>query len=308
MEHSPIHKHSSFWAHVLIVVAMIIVASSFPIGQAIAPELPPAVLMFVRFAIAALCFVPVVVAKSGAAFPTRESLLGYLVISVPLATFFWCMFESLRYTSAVNTGALYTIVPAITAVYALLINHDKASKVRWLGLGIGTIGALWIVFRGDLSAFLALRLNAGDMVFIVGCFFMGAYGPLVKYFHKGEGAQVVTFWVLLFCAFWLGLASIPDLAGINWSLVPPKVYVGIMYLAIFSTLISFVIMQYCIVRLGATRVAAYSFLTPLFVIVISVSLGMAEFQPSLLPGIGLVLIAMWLVQRESLSETAGRVG
>ncbi len=53
-----------------------------------------------------------------------------------------------------------------------------------------------------------------------------------------------------------------------------------------------------IVKIGATKVAAYGFLTPIFVIIISISVGMGELELITLPGILLVIIAMFIIQRE----------
>ena len=166
--------------HWLMILSVILAASSFPVGAAITNDLPPSVMMFIRFLLAAMLFAPYVFLKHGFLLPSCKSLFNYMVLSIPLAVFFWCMFESLRFTSVLNTGALYTLVPAITAIYSFFINREVTNRTRSLGLLIGTIGALWIVFRGDYVALLELKFNHGDLVFIVGCLFLGFYNPLVK--------------------------------------------------------------------------------------------------------------------------------
>lgn len=232
-------------------------------------------------------------------------MFHYIILSVPLAVFFWCMFESLRYTSVVNTGALYTIVPAITAVYALFINREITNKIRSFGLLMGTLGALWIVFRGDYEAFIGFKLNYGDLIFVVGCMFLGLYNPLVKRVYRGEPMEIMTFWVLLSAAGWLLIVSGNSILNIDWHGIGVKVYGGILYLSLFSTLITFFLLQFCIVRIGATKVAAYGFLTPVFVIIMGVSFGMDKYEPITMPGIILVIGAMFIIQRESRLELAG---
>jgi len=59
------------------------------------------------------------------------------------------MFEGLRYTSVINIGALITLVPVGTAVWAFIDNRDTPTTLRSLGLVLGTLGALLVVFRGD---------------------------------------------------------------------------------------------------------------------------------------------------------------
>ena len=210
-----------------MLLTIILVASSFPVGAAITNELPPAIMMFMRFLLAATLFAPYVFIKNNLALPPLKNMFHYIIVSIPLAVFFWCMFESLRYTSVLNTGALFTLVPVITAVNALFINKETTNKFLMLGLLIGTIGALWIVFRGDYGALIALKLNYGDLLFVVGCLFLGIYNPLVKKFYSGEPMEVMTFWVILFGAGWLLIASGSSIFKIDWHSIRSEVYWGI---------------------------------------------------------------------------------
>lgn len=288
--------------HALMLLAIILAASSFPVGAAITKKLPPEILMFLRFLLASALFAPLVFIKHGIKLPSRRALLNYNILSIPLVVFFWCMFESLRYTSILNTGALYTVVPAITAIFALLINREMTGKIRSFGLFIGTIGALWIVFRGNLNSFLGLEINYGDFIFLVGCLFLGLYNPLVKRTYEGEPMEVVTFWVLLSGSIWLLIVSLNGITDVHWLNVEQHVYLGILYLSLFSTLITFFVINFSTVRIGATKVAAYGFLTPVLVIIMSILSGMEPFETVTIPGLLMILAAMYLIQKDDVNE------
>ncbi|MBU2966174.1 DMT family transporter [Amphritea sp. 2_MG-2023] len=298
---SPLQQTPRIIIHMLMLLMVALIASSFPVGALITTALPPEVMMFIRFLLAALMFAPYVFIKNGWHRPTHQQLLGYAVLSIPLVVFFWCMFAALRYTSALNTGAIYTTVPAMTAFYVFLINREKTSKRRAAGLLLGTLGALWIIVRGDISSLLQLQLNRGDLLFILGCLFMGAYNPLIRKLYAGEPMEIMTFWVISIGSFWLLLLSLPSLGAIEWRAVDMNVYLGILYLAIFTTLVSFFLLQLGTLILGATQVAAYSFLTPLFVVILNILMGSTSLQWPLIPGMVLVIIAMLLVQKEQRS-------
>lgn len=296
----PTNTYSPYIVHGLMLLMVTLVASSFPIGEMITSGLPPEVMMFIRFLTAALLFSPYVFIKNGWHFPDKNKLFQYSLLSVPLVVFFWCMFEGLRYTSALNTGAIYTIVPAITAFYVLFINREKTSKRRSLGLVVGTLGAIWIVFRGDIHALIQLKFNYGDSLFLFGCLFLGVYNPLIKKFYSDEPMEVMTFWVISIGSVWLLLLSMPSFSDVAWENVSYSVYAGILYLALFTTLITFFLLQFGTLWIGATNVAAYSFLTPILVVILNFLLGVGHFEWLLLPGILLVLLAMFLVQREEV--------
>ncbi|MPW31761.1 EamA family transporter [Agarivorans sp. B2Z047] len=285
--------------HGLMLLMVTLVASSFPVGAAITHALPPVVMMFLRFLTAALLFAPYVLYRNGLTLPSGKTLMGYALLSVPLVIFFWCMFEALRHTSALNTGALYTTLPAITALTSFFILGQALKLQRAVGLTMGTLGALWIVFRGDVNALFALTLNQGDLLFLLGCVALSIYNPLMKKLYQGEPQELMTFWVLTFGSLFLLLLSLNSLNEINWLAVPLKAYAGIGYLALFTTLTTFFLLQIGTVRLGPTKVAAYSYLTPLLVLVLTVSMGFEQLSWRLLPGAILVFFAMLIIQNDN---------
>ncbi len=291
-----LRTHPLLPAHGLMLLTMLLVSSSFPVGAAIAKALDPAILMFFRFALAAVFFAPYVFIKNSLTLPSKTQLSRYAILSMPLVAFFWCMFESLRYTSALNTGALFTTIPGITSICAFFINREKTGKMRALGLLIGTIGALWIIFRGDWEALIGLQFNKGDVIFLIGCFFMGLYNPLIKYFYHDEPVEVMTFWTLLAGSIWLLALSGKSFWMTQWQEVEMGVYMGILYLALFTTLCTFFLLQFCTIKLGSTKVSAYSLLNPVAVIFISVVFGISDFEWITLPGMLTVILSMLIVQ------------
>ncbi|MCO4782116.1 MAG: DMT family transporter [Candidatus Cloacimonetes bacterium] len=291
-------KNKQLIAHLMMLITSFLAATSFPIAGLITKDLPPVILMFARFLLAAILFAPYVIKTNGLQLPEFSKLRLYSILSIFLVTFFWCMFESLRYTSVLNTGALYTLVPAFTAVFALFINRIKTSKGHSMALLIGTIGALWIVFKGDYVAFFSMSINYGDYVFLIGALSLSIYNTLIKKFYSGEPMQVMTFWVLISGTLWLLLASKGAVFEVNWLGLAPRVYAGLLYLSFFTTLITFFLLQLSVIEIGPTKVAAYSFLTPVFITIINFFAGLAEFEMASIPGILLVLIAMILMLRK----------
>ena len=279
-----------------MLIATLLIATSFPVVAAIADGLDSLVLTFLRFLLAAVLFLPIVITKHGLAMPGLRDLARYAAISACMVGFFWCMFEALRTTTALNTGALFTFIPGIAAIVAAVLLKDRLDRKKLIALVLGSVGALWVVFRGDPDRLLSLALNPGDPIFFLGCIFFGFYTPLVKFFHKGEAMPVMTFWTLATGALWLFFLSIPRLVEIEWSAVEPGVYLGTAYLAIFTTLITFFLTQYSTVRLGPTRVMAYSYMNPALVLALTWFLGQTPPTLMVLPGVIIVLGATVVLQ------------
>ncbi len=289
--------------HAQLLLGRALVATSFPVGAAIAHGLQPERLTLLRFALATLLFAPYVAWRHGLAMPSARALAGYALIGGCLVTFFWCMFAALRLTTALNAAALFTVLPGIAALYGAVLVRERLGRRRLAALILGAVGALWVVFRGDLGLLLSLDINKGDLIFLAGLLAMGLYTPLVQRLRRDEPAAVMTFWTMATGTVWLLLLNNRAVFQTDWHAVEAQVLAGIAYLAVFTTIISFFIIQHATLHLGSTRVMSYSYLTPAFVVAIDWALGKGLPSPMTWPGIAIIVAAMFVVQ--SGAERAG---
>ena len=283
--------------HAITLLANLLLSTSFPVGKEIAHALEPGVLMLLRFALAALIMGVYVYFRHDLVWPGWRAIWRSALIALTVVIFFWCMFESLRHTSALNTSALFTTVPVLSAVLAFFIAGERLGRYRVAALALGVVGALWIIFRGDPERLIALDVNKGDWIFLAGCIAFGFYGVFIKRFHRGEPTAVVTFWILLFSAIlYLAIAG-KDLAASPWADTEWIVYGGIVYLAVITTVISFFMFQYATTRIGPTRVLSYSYFIPAFVLLVDWAIGRGLPPLMTFPGIAIVLVASLVIQR-----------
>lgn len=284
--------------HVLLLISTTIVSTSFIVAELITRSLDPIVLTFVRFVLAALILLPPVGLRHGLRIEMR-AFLRYASISGCLVIFFWSMFFSLRYTTSLNVSVIFTLVPSISALFAAFINRERITVRLILALIIGLIGAIWVIFRGDLMLLAALAWNRGDLIFFGGCLAMALYTPLVRLVHRGEPLEIMTFWVLVSGCLWMLPVTLYRLNSIALLDTAAATWLWIVYLALFSTVVSFYITQYGTRHIGPTRTIAYSYLYPLLVMVLNFLLGHGWPPLLVMPGIALTLAAMLLLVKSS---------
>jgi len=273
-------------------------STSFTVGEIIADNIDPFLLTLVRFFLATLFFLPLVQKKYGLERPSLSSLARYGLISFTLS-FFVLMFVSLRYTSAINTGVIFTLVPGISGIYSMIILKERLGRNRLIALFCAMLGAIWVIFQGDPARMAALDLNRGDLIFFGACMLMAFYTPLVKLLYRGEPMPVMTFWILATGCGWLLLATTPRMMTIHWSDILYSTWAGVLYLAVFCTLITFFLSQWCTIRLGPTRVMAYSYLYPPLILLVDWAMGHGLPPLQTLPGIVLIGLTMVIVQKEA---------
>lgn len=287
--------------HLLLFVSTTLVSTSFIVAEIIAEALDPMALTFIRFLIAALILLPIVGVRHGFRVPIR-SLLGYALISGCLTIFFWAMFLSLRFTTPLNISVLFTLVPAVSALFAALLNRERIGPHLLCAIGVGLVGAVWVIFEGDFGQLSQMVWNRGDLIFIGGCLAMALYTPLIRRVHQGEPMEIMTFWILISGCIWLLPGTAYALSGSNLSAVPPTVWMWIVYLALFSTVISFYMTQYATRIIGPTRTISYSYLYPLLVVALEFLIGHGWPPARIFPGIALTFVAMLLLFRSSETD------
>ena len=291
--------------HLLMLTCATLVSTSFIVGEHIAVHLDPAALTLSRFVIAVFILLPVIAVRHGLRIGLR-SFLRYALISGSLVVFFWCMFLALRMTTALNTSVLFTLVPGLSALYAAVLIKERLGTDRLIALLLGLAGAVWVIFRGELHLLLTLSWNRGDAVFFAGCLAMGLYTPLIRRLHRGEPMELMTFWVLVSGCLWLLPIGALALFRVDWLSVPPSTWGWIVYLACFTTVITFYLTQYAVAHIGPTRTMSYSYLYPGLVLIIDLLLGRGWPAPRVLPGIIVILGAMVVLQAPLFRSSRGK--
>lgn len=285
-------------AHCAMLVAVALVAGSFPIAASLVQVMDARLLLFIRFSLATLVFTPVVIYRFGWQWPNRREVVLYTALSLCNIGFFMGMFVSLQYTSAIRTSALYTLMPLFVAIIDYCLNRQRISLLNSSALLFAAAGAFWLCLynAGTGFSFTQWQWNKGDGIFVIGCVAMAFYMPILKRYSSGQPAMKMTFWTLLFSAVILLIICLPIMGDLTVETIT-RAWEGILYLAVACTLITFFLMQYSTLNIGATKSSAYSYLTPVYVILISVVLGQAQDFWALLPGVFVILTAIFVVQR-----------
>nr|WP_251010067.1 DMT family transporter [Pseudomonas fluorescens] len=252
----------------MLIWAILIAASFFAAAQ-VSQSIDPILLTGLRLLFSALMFLPLLLLKTTSPV-SGKGLLAHAVLGLLLATYFGSLFEALRYTSAVNTATLYTLVPLMTLLFEVFLLPNPSLKTRLLPMSTAAIGAVLLTLKGSAPGQLPALYPV--LVFSAGCLAMALYSPLSQRFKaralKGRDPVTMTFWnmlfgalfLLVFCLFSGGWRSALQLStlDIGW----------LMYLAVFGTLATFWLLHRAIGVIAPSTVVSYVYLSTLFVTVL----------------------------------------
>lgn len=283
--------------HLAMLLFSALVAGSFALGVLAANEIAPAALNAVRFGIATFVIGAVVFAKGF----RRETLVApwrYPLLAFPFVLYFVLMFEGLKTAPAVSAAAVFTLTPILSAGFGWMLLRQRTTWRIAAALLIGAIGALWVIFRADLAAALAFDIGRGEAIYFVGCIAHALYTPMVAKLNRGESAVEFTFLTLLAGALMLTIYAFPDLISTDWAGLPRIVWVTVLYTAIFASASTFTLLQFAALRLPSSKVMAYTYLTPTWVIVWTLAMGQAAPPVLILVGVALTVVALALLLRD----------
>ena len=278
-----------------------LVAGSFSLGGQIANEIAPAALNAVRFALSAAVVGAVIWARGGGiatltgalSAPWRYGLLGVL-----FAIYFVTMFEGLKTAPPVSAAAVFTLTPVMSGIFGYLLLRQLFGARIMVALGLGAMGALWVIFRADIAALMAFEIGRGEVIFFWGCIAHAAYTPLVRVLNRGEPILVFTFWTLSFSTVIIGVWGWRDLVATDWGALRPLLWITLLYVAIAASAMTVFLVQFASMRLPSSKVMAYTYLTPSWVLIWELGLGQPMPPMAVLGGIALTFVALGLLLKE----------
>lgn len=226
-----------------------------------------------------------------------EALWPGLAAGLLFAAEFLMIFIGLQHTSAARAVLFLYAAPFFVALGAhWLLPDDRMTMLRAAGLVLAFVGLL-LAFGDKTSADASI---GGDLLLLAAGLLWGATTVLVKASAlRRTPPAMVLLYQLVVSAVLLLLAS--PLMGEAWSVtLTPSVVLAFAYQAIGIAFASYTAWFWLVGRYSASRLSAFSFLTPIFGVLAGAGiLGEAIGLP-LLGALVLVTLGLWLVNKPAV--------
>ncbi len=210
------------------------------------------------------------------------------------------LFEALRMTPASNAALIESIGPSITSTLAFIIIGERLSKFGWLGIFISCFGAGYIVCKGSLDTLLHFQVNLGEIIVVV-CEAMWSFYVVISWkLSKNVNALAVTAWTGLFGAIFCTLAGLIFNELHVYAIT--KTYIeAFLVLSLLTGVVAFVLWNFAITKVGASKGGTFVYLIPVFGAVFGVVLLGEEFTLQEFIGALIVVIGMIISVKAKLS-------
>jgi drug/metabolite transporter (DMT)-like permease len=253
-----------------LIVANIIWGASAPIFKLGLETVPPYTFAFWRFFIAAIILGLLLGKKAGNPAKTRQDvklLVAYALTGTTINIAFF--FVGLTLTQAIYAPVIASAQPIIVLLLSIVFLRERFNLRKFIGMIAGAIGIIIIIIEPFLVADGGSVL--GNILLVLAT--LGAVGQTItgKIVMKKFDPFTVTFW-----AFAIGALSFLPLAIREYMLTPTLYqtitgagFFGIMYGAIFSSLIAYSFFAYGISIIKASTVAVFTYIDPVIGTILS---------------------------------------
>lgn len=282
--------------HAAMLLFAALISVSFTLGDLAVPHIAPGPLTVARYLLAVVTIAAIAgrhVRWQHLRAPWRYPLLGGL-----MGAYFILMFEALAITDPVSTGAVFTLTPLMSALFGFILLRQITTPTMALSLVLAGCGAIWVIFRGDIDAMLGLEVGLGEKLFFIGCAAHALYTPMVRLTKRDEPVFVYTLGVLVGGLLVTGIYSAREVVATDWPALPPIAWAGVIYLGVFTTAGTFLLVQYATLRLPSAKVMAYGYLVPSFVIVEEGLLGHGWVAAPVWFGVAATVAALLILLRD----------
>lgn len=223
-------KSQAMRGHAAMLLFSVLVAGSFSLGSIAAPLIEPTALNALRFFIASVIIGTLVFLGPGIKRQYLDAPWRYLMMGGLFAVYFVLMFEGLKFAPAVSTSAVFTLTPVMSAGFGWLLLRQITTPRMAFALALAAVGAVWVIFRGDIDAILAFNIGKGETIFFFGCVAHAIYTPLVRRLNRGEPILVFTFGMLVAGLIILSIYGAKDILATDWTALPAIVWITIFTL------------------------------------------------------------------------------
>lgn len=226
-------------AHILLLIATFLVAGSFIASQKLSGVIDPISLTLCRFVFASIILAPLIFVNGKYRNKVLSTLPRGMIIGFFYSLYFIGLFKALESTTALNTGTLFTLVPLLTAVFAIFLLKQKFGLLQFITYLVGIIGTCIVIFKGNLELFLKFELNEGDIIFLFAIISMSLYSISTKFVHKkGDELIVLVFTTLLSGIIWMSIALLVMDIPLQWGKISGDLVYYMLYLIIGATILT----------------------------------------------------------------------
>lgn len=258
--------------YLLMTLATFFWAGAFIAGKLGINALSPTLLTFFRMGIASLILFPILIKKEPQNWKLTKNQLKVVMATglIGMIGYHMFFFSALKYTTASKASMINATNPLITAFLASFFASEKLTPKKVLFIITALLSVVYIIISGNIENLLTMTLNRGDLLMLCGTFSWAVYSIIVRRNIGDFGALKLSAYTFLSSTLLITPFALVSFVRTNALSVGINPYLAVLYMAIFPTVIGYLIQQFAIGQIGASKTALFINLVPIISTILAV--------------------------------------
>ncbi|MET3196713.1 drug/metabolite transporter (DMT)-like permease [Bacillus sp. OAE603] len=271
---------------VLLLLTSLIWGGNFVVGKTLVGHASPMTLTTLRWAIAILFLLPLVLWKEKKFFPPRKAILPLIIMGITgVALFNLFQFWALEKTSATNVGLISTLNAISIAIFSSVFLKERLNVLQLFSMLLSFFGVVLVLTKGDINLIFSLKFNVGDVFMLIAVCIWGLYSVCSRWATKIVSPIMATFYSGLFGLIIL----IPfNLSDFTITKVDTAFVGSILYTGVISTVLCMIFWNIGVQKIGATTAGIFLNFNPIFTAILAFFI--LDEKLSWIQGIGSVIV------------------
>lgn len=258
-------------AYVVLLLQSFLAAGTHIVAKVVVQSVDALTLTLVRALIALPVMVVLLLGRGTLQRVDRKDyrlivLLSFLAIPVNQFLYLY----GIRFTIASNAALLYAMTPIVVLVLSRLLLGEALTGRKILGVALGFVGVVVVIFERGVSAsvehvygnvLVFVAVLAWSLYTVYGRRLIAAYGPIES------TAMILVGGTIVFLPF-----GIIPMTEFPFSSLSTGNWLQILYLALITSVLSYLLWYYALGRVEAGKVALFTNLQPILTTALAVLL------------------------------------
>jgi drug/metabolite transporter (DMT)-like permease len=284
--------------YTLILLMVVFWSGNYIAGKIALREFSPLLLAGLRIGFAGLMILPVLLFRRGEQRPSASGVVRLLILGILGVTLNQLFFiVGLSRTSVAHSALIIGLTPMLVLLLACVRGLERMTARKAGGMAIALAGVAVLKFFEPSAGAGATATWLGDFfIFLAALCF-----ALFTVFGKEVTSQYSNLTVNAFAYVGGGLALLPvtlwEAGRQSLAHISMGAWLAAIYMALFSSVIAYLIYYHALTHMAASRVSAFSYLQPVFASAMGVAILDERLGAPVIAGGLVILSGVYLTER-----------
>lgn len=281
---------------IMLIGTSVIWGVNFSIVKIALADFSPLSFNALRFGFASLFTLALSALKQDFNFRKEDFWRLFMLSSIGYVIYQLCFIHGIALTTASNSSLILATTPIFVALLSSVSGIETVERKIWGSVALSFSGIILITLGSGQTLTWTNQGLIGDLLIFAGTLCWSAYTVLSKpLLQKYSPIQLATLTMILGTPP-LVIISIPYLKEQNWVSISFYGWLCLIYSFLFSLAIGYVLWYNGVSRIGSSKTALYSNLTPVIALTIAWLFLSEKINPLQIVGAALIFISLYVAR------------